>query len=276
MIQPRMRGRRQGRRAGRRVIRRVLLRGGACMPPPGPRAREDWSETVIPVSRGSEGFDVSPDGSELWTAASDDGSIAIIDVWGKRLVTRLDAHVQGANRLKFTPDGALVFVTSLGSGDLAIFDSKTRKEVKRLKVRARGGRYPDGPGRRSGICGMLGGQLPGNRRSEVVGSHRPAGRRRCAGRADVGGAEVKRKSTKSILAFRFLVFTCCLSGTWLFLFAILLTDPMLFWSALAPSDLRLPMSQVSSFMNFSSFELHSSGTFALPEFLFFRTSPPRL
>ena len=100
----------------------------------GPRAHEDWSETVIPVSRGSEGFDVSPDGSELWTAASDDGSIAIIDVWGKRLVTKLNAHVQGANRLKFTPDGSLVFVTSLGSGDLAIFDSKARKEVKRLKI----------------------------------------------------------------------------------------------------------------------------------------------
>jgi DNA-binding beta-propeller fold protein YncE len=100
----------------------------------GPRAHEDWSETVIPVSRGSEGFDVSPDGRELWTAASDDGSIAIIDVWGKRLVTKLDAHVQGANRLKFTPDGALVFVTSLGTGDLAILDAKTRKEVKRLKI----------------------------------------------------------------------------------------------------------------------------------------------
>jgi DNA-binding beta-propeller fold protein YncE len=108
--------------------------GGGMPPPPGPRAHEDWSETVIPVSRGSEGFDVSPDGSELWTAASDDGSIAIIDVWVKRLVTKLDAHVQGANRLKFTPDGALVFVTSLGSGDLAIFDSKTRKEVRRLKI----------------------------------------------------------------------------------------------------------------------------------------------
>jgi hypothetical protein len=41
-------------------------------------------------------------------------------------------------------------------------------------------------------------------------------------------------------------------------FAVLLTDPMLFWSALAPSDLRLPMSQVSSFMNFRPFERHSS------------------
>src|SRR5580658_67771 len=94
---------------------------GGCMPPPGPRAREDWSEIVIPVSRGSEGFDVSPDGSELWTAASDDGTIAIIDLAAKRLVTKFDGGVKGANRLKFTPDGRQVFVTSLGTGDLVIF-----------------------------------------------------------------------------------------------------------------------------------------------------------
>jgi len=106
------------------------------MPPPGPgtRAREDWSETVIPVSRGSEGFDVSPDGKELWTAASEDGTIAIIDLGAKRLAATLDAGVQGANRLKFTPDGQQVFISSLGSGDLYVFDAKTRKEVKRVKI----------------------------------------------------------------------------------------------------------------------------------------------
>ena len=100
----------------------------------GPRAHEDWSETIIPVSRGSEGFDVSPDGSELWTAASEDGSIAIVDLAAKRLATKFDAGVKGANRLKFTPDGRQVFVTSLGTGDLVILDAKTHKEVKRLKI----------------------------------------------------------------------------------------------------------------------------------------------
>jgi YVTN family beta-propeller protein len=50
------------------------------------------------------------------------------------MVAKLDANVQGANRLKFTPDGSQVFVSSLGSGDLVIFDAKTRKEVKRLKI----------------------------------------------------------------------------------------------------------------------------------------------
>src|SRR3954451_4572898 len=32
----------------------------------------DWDETVVPVGRGSEGFDVSPDGKEIWVANAQD------------------------------------------------------------------------------------------------------------------------------------------------------------------------------------------------------------
>src|ERR1700678_505738 len=35
---------------------------------PGSQGRMDWNETVIPVGKGGEGFDVSPDGGELGTA----------------------------------------------------------------------------------------------------------------------------------------------------------------------------------------------------------------
>jgi DNA-binding beta-propeller fold protein YncE len=109
--------------------------GGQGGPPPGGgQPREQWVETVVPVGRGSEGFDVSPDGRELWTAASDDGTIWIIDPFSKSVVAKIDAGVRGANRLKFTPDGGRVFVSSLGTGDLVVFDVKTRKEVKRLKI----------------------------------------------------------------------------------------------------------------------------------------------
>ncbi len=99
-------------------------------PPP----HHDWVQTLIPVSRGSEGFDVSPDGKELWTAASDDGTIAIVDLAGKKLIAKIDAKALGANRLKFTPDGKRVLVSSLRTGDLVIYDVATRKEVKRLKT----------------------------------------------------------------------------------------------------------------------------------------------
>ena len=102
--------------------------------PPNARAREDWMQTIVPTSRGSEGFDVLPNGNELWTASSQDGMITIIDLVAKKSSTRLDAKVQGANRLKFTNDGKMAFIASLQSGELTIYDVALRKEIKRLKV----------------------------------------------------------------------------------------------------------------------------------------------
>ena len=105
-------------------------------PPSGPPAARppDWNETVVPVGRGSEGFDVSSDGKELWAANAQDGTISIIDLASKKVVQTLDANIKGANRLKFTIDGKLAFVSSLFNGDVAIIDAATRKEVKRLKA----------------------------------------------------------------------------------------------------------------------------------------------
>ncbi|MEJ0106612.1 MAG: hypothetical protein WDO19_30480 [Bacteroidota bacterium] len=102
--------------------------------PPGVKPHEEWDQTVVPVSKGSEGFDVSPDGTELWTASAGDGTIFIIDPGAKKLTAKIDAKVSGANRLKFTPDGRQVFISSLGSGELTIYDARSHTEVKRLKI----------------------------------------------------------------------------------------------------------------------------------------------
>ena len=102
--------------------------------PPGARPREDWEQTVIPVGKGSEGFDVSPDGYELWTAASSDGTIYIIDLRLHTLAKKIDAKVLGANRVKFTNDGKMVFISSLQSGELTIYDTRSQTEIKRLKI----------------------------------------------------------------------------------------------------------------------------------------------
>ena len=103
-------------------------------PPAGGQPRTDWNQTVIPVGRGVEGFDVSPDGRELWTANAQDGTLSIIDIAGKKVTSTLDAKVVGANRLKFTPDGKLVLIASLGLGDLVIYDAASRKEFKRVNI----------------------------------------------------------------------------------------------------------------------------------------------
>jgi YVTN family beta-propeller protein len=102
--------------------------------PSGARPREDWTQTVIPTARGSEGFDVSPDGRELWTASAESGVISILDPAAKKLIGTVDAKVMGANRLIFSPNGKLVFISSLGSGDLTIYDAKTRALVKKLSI----------------------------------------------------------------------------------------------------------------------------------------------
>jgi YVTN family beta-propeller protein len=106
--------------------------GGAAT---GPSSGE-WNETVVPVGRGSEGFDVSPDGKQAWVANADDGTVSIVDLASKKVVDTLAANVKGANRLRFTPDGKLAFISSLRKPDVAVFDRATRKEVKRIKVGA--------------------------------------------------------------------------------------------------------------------------------------------
>jgi YVTN family beta-propeller protein len=119
-----------------------------AQPPPGPPPTPpggDWQLTVIPVGRGSEGFDVGPDGKEAWVANAQDGTVSVIDIAAKKVVATLMVNVPGANRLKFTPDGSKALVT-VGSA-LVIFDSATRKEVKRMaNVHGSGGiqMQPDG------------------------------------------------------------------------------------------------------------------------------------
>jgi DNA-binding beta-propeller fold protein YncE len=107
-------------------------RGPGCGPAGPPQS--DWDETVIPVGRGAEGFDVSPNNKEIWAANAQDGTISIIDLAGKKVSQTLAANVTGANRLKFTPDGKLVLVSILSGPDLAIFDAAARREVKRVKI----------------------------------------------------------------------------------------------------------------------------------------------
>ncbi len=109
---------------------------GTPMQPPGPRGgsmhRMDWNETVVPVGHGSEGFDVSPDGKEIWVANAGDGTISVIDYPQKKVVQTLAVNARGANRLKFTPDGKLVLVSS--GPELVVLDASSRKVVKRIPI----------------------------------------------------------------------------------------------------------------------------------------------
>jgi DNA-binding beta-propeller fold protein YncE len=80
------------------VLQNTLIQPGQ-MAPAGAKPREDWVQTVIATARGSEDFDVPPDGSELWTASSEDGTISVIDLAAKKLSAKIDAKVQALTGL---------------------------------------------------------------------------------------------------------------------------------------------------------------------------------
>jgi YVTN family beta-propeller protein len=110
-----------------------------CVIEPG-GGRNGWNVTAIPVGKGPEGFDLSPDGREVWAANSGDGTVSVIDVASKKVAATLDLKTKHTNRLKFTPDGKLVVISDDGGGEVLLLDAATRKERKRLKV----GKGPEG------------------------------------------------------------------------------------------------------------------------------------
>jgi DNA-binding beta-propeller fold protein YncE len=131
------------------IIEQVSQPNGGFGPPPGGHGdpvagappqppRLTWEVTNVPAGRGVEGFDVSPDGKEIWAANARDATVTIVDVATKKAAQTLPIAVKGANRLKFTPDGKRVLISGLGArtGDisLVILDASTRKEVKQLNL----------------------------------------------------------------------------------------------------------------------------------------------
>jgi len=117
---------------------------GAAPPPgairPAATARQTWMITNVRAGNGSEGFDVTPNGREVWVANAKDATVTIIDVTAKKVLQTISISVKGANRLKFTPDGKRALISGLGDKDvsaganLAVLDVATRKEIKLLSL----------------------------------------------------------------------------------------------------------------------------------------------
>lgn len=105
------------------VIERTSSRGG-----------NEWNVTAVPVGKGPEGFDLSPDEKQIWAANSQDGTVSIVNVAAKKVVETLDVKTKHSNRLKFTPDGKLVLISDPEGAALVVVDAASHKVVKTLNV----------------------------------------------------------------------------------------------------------------------------------------------
>lgn len=99
-----------------------------------------WNVTVVPVGRGPEGFDVSPDERELWAAHSQDGGVSVVDLATKKVTATFDAQTKRSNRLKFTRDGRQVLISDVTSGDIVVVDAQSHAIARRVTL----GREPEG------------------------------------------------------------------------------------------------------------------------------------
>jgi YVTN family beta-propeller protein len=111
---------------------------GGGPPPGGPRGGPPggpgWKHTVVSVGRGPEGFDLSPDGKEIWTAHMNDGGVSVIDVATKKVARTIDVGARAPNRLKFTTDGRLALISEIAGGGLVVVDTASGTVKKRLSL----------------------------------------------------------------------------------------------------------------------------------------------
>jgi YVTN family beta-propeller protein len=93
-----------------------------------------WKETNIPVGKGPEGIDISPDDKEVWAANSGDGTVSIIDTSTSKVIHTFNVRTKHSNRLKFTNDGKLVLISDPAANELVVVDAATRKFLKQINV----------------------------------------------------------------------------------------------------------------------------------------------
>jgi YVTN family beta-propeller protein len=92
-----------------------------------------WTIDTVTVGPRSEGFDLSPDGKELWIANANESTISVIDVATRTIVATLPSN-KAVNRIRFSPDGKYVFVPDLRGTQLLVIDVATRAEYRRIEL----------------------------------------------------------------------------------------------------------------------------------------------
>ena len=99
-----------------------------------------WTQTTIAVGKGPEGIDFSPNGREVWSAGSRDGSVFVIDAASAAVIAKIDIGTKRSNRIKLTPDGKFALVSDDDAGELVVVDAPARKVARRISL----GKQPEG------------------------------------------------------------------------------------------------------------------------------------
>jgi len=88
---------------------------------------------IINCENGTEGIDVTPDGSEIWVTNDKENTIQIIDATSYRIINTLNTDI-GPSRLKFSVDGKYCLVTNSNSGTISVFSVLQKNRINTIYI----------------------------------------------------------------------------------------------------------------------------------------------
>ncbi len=88
---------------------------------------------IIPCGLGTEGIDITPDGSEIWVTNKKDNSINVIDTITHKITDTLSTGKEPL-RLKFSVDGKYCMVPNASDGTISVYNRKTKEQIKTIPI----------------------------------------------------------------------------------------------------------------------------------------------
>jgi len=96
--------------------------------------RGGWTFTTFPGDTRMEGFDITPDGRELWAINMNAKSITVVNLESMEVVATLPFEGGLNNRIRFTQDGRYALMNELNGNELMVWDVATRQIAHRIDV----------------------------------------------------------------------------------------------------------------------------------------------
>lgn len=88
---------------------------------------------IISCGQGTEGIDITPDGTELWVTNAKDNTVSVISTESYKTTHILRTGKQSL-RLKFTINGKQCLVTNAQDGTITVYDQKSKKQIKKIML----------------------------------------------------------------------------------------------------------------------------------------------
>lgn len=91
---------------------------------------------IIPCGLGTEGIDITPDGSEIWVTNNKENTISVINT-NTNEITKTIRNGKESLRLKFSIDGKHCLATNARDGTISVYNQYSKKQIKTIKIRGK-------------------------------------------------------------------------------------------------------------------------------------------